>query len=152
MTRHPSGALFPINDEEADKLKRFKVGDTVKGNYTLKQNGLFHRKMLSLLTLCFDNFKDRFDTGLEYRGQLVKPCFESWRKHFTILAGHYEVVFDWDGMPKPVAKSIAFDKCSPNEREQFYSDYINCALKHVYDKTMTEKQLRDLVEQILRYA
>ncbi len=152
MSRAPSGALIPISDEEAEKLRRFKVGDTVKGNFTLKQNGMFHRKMLSLLTLCYDRFKDRFDTGLEYHGQLVKPCFESWRKHFTILAGYYDVVFDWDGRPEPIAKSISYDKCTPEDREKLYSDYINAALKYVYDKSMTEKELRDLVEQILRYA
>ncbi len=152
MTKSPSGALLPASDEEADKLRRFKAGDIIKANFTLKQNGPFHKKMMSLLSLCYDRFKDRFDTGLEYHGHLVKPCFESWRKHFTILAGHYDVVFDWDGKPEPVAKSLSYDKCTPEDREKLYSDYINAALKYVYDKSMTEKQLRDLVEQILRYA
>ncbi len=33
MTRAPSGALIPISDEEADKMSRFKVGETIRGDF-----------------------------------------------------------------------------------------------------------------------
>lgn len=33
MTKSPSGALLPANDEELEKLARFKTGETIKGNF-----------------------------------------------------------------------------------------------------------------------
>jgi hypothetical protein len=89
---------------------------------------------------------------VEYNGQLVKPCFETFREQFTILAGHFDVVFNWHGKPIPKAKSLSFAKCPPELREKFYSDFINTALKHIYHGDMSEHQLRNTVDQIMAYA
>jgi hypothetical protein len=152
LLKSPTGSLIPVDDEQAESLKRFKSGSMVRGEFKLMQNGAFHRKMMSLLNLCYEQFKDRVDTGVEYQGQLVKPCFDTWRQHFTILAGHFDVVFDWDGKPTPKARSLSFAKCSPEEREQVYSDFISAALKHIYHGEMSEARLRNIVDQILAYA
>lgn len=151
MSRTPSGALIPISDEEADKLTRFKTGDTIKGNFTVMRNSQFHRKAFSLLQLCYERFCDNIE-ATEYKGQLAKPCFETYREQFIILSGHYEVTFDIKGKVRLKAKSLSFANCSQEEFEVIYSDLINCALKHVYGKDMSEQQLRELVEQILRYT
>lgn len=152
MLKSPSGSLVPMDDEQAESLKRFKSGSVVRGNFTLMQNGAFHRKMMSLLNLCYEIFKDRVDTGLEYKGQMVKPSFDGFREIFTIMAGHYEVVYDWHGKPSPRAKSLSFAKCTPEAREKIYSDFINAALKHIYHGDMNEDQLRNTVDQIMAYA
>lgn len=152
LLKSPTGALIPADDEQAEALKRFKSGTMVRGEFKLMQNGAFHRKMMSLLNLCYEQFRERVDTGVEYNGQMVKPCFDTFRSNFIILAGHYDVVYDWKGNPTPKAKSLSFAKCSPEEREQIYSDFINAALKHIYHGEMSEHQLRNMVDQILAYA
>ncbi len=151
MTKSPSGALLPASDEELEKLSRFKTGSIIRGSFTLVRNYKFLCKTFTLLNLCYDKFKDSVRPA-EYKGVQATPCFETWRENFIILAGHYIVTFNIRGEIKLKAKSLSFAKCSEEEFEKIYSDLINCALKHVYDKSMTEKQLRDLVEQILRYA
>jgi len=151
MTKSPSGALLPASDEELEKLSRFKTGETIKGNFTVQRNSAFHRKAFSLLQLCYEKFCDSV-VAAEYKGIPAKPSFDTYREQFVILSGHYDVTFDIKGQIRLKAKSLSFAKCSQEEFEVIYSDLINCALKHVYDKSMTEKQLRDLVEQILRYA
>ena len=151
MTRTPAGALIPISDEEADKMSRFKTGDTIRGNFTVERNGAFHKKFFSLLQLCYEKFCNNLERA-DYKGEVAKPCFETYREQLIILAGHYDVTFDIRGKIKLKAKSLSFAKCSQEEFEAIYSDLINAALKHVYDKTMTERELRNLVEQILRYA
>ncbi len=60
------------------------------------------------------------DTGIEYKGQMVKPSFEGFRQDFIILSGHFDVVFDINGKPKPVAKSLSFGKCSQEQLEKIY--------------------------------
>lgn len=151
MTRLPSGALVPFSNEEADKMSRFKTGETIKGNFTVVRNGQFHRKAFSLLQLCYEKFCDNLDYA-EYKGQEAKPCFDTFRENFVILAGHYDVTFDIKGKLRLKAKSLSFASCTQEQFEVIYSDLINCALKHTYGSSMTERQLRDLVEKILRYA
>jgi Protein of unknown function (DUF1367) len=151
LTRAPSGALIPINDDEASKMTRFKTGDTIRGEFTVMRNGAMHRKAFSLLQLCYEKFCDNVAPA-EYKGVAAAPDFDLWREQFTILAGHYTVAFDIRGRIKLKAKSLSFAKCNQVEFEEIYSSLINAALKHVYADTMTERELRDLVEQILRYA
>lgn len=152
MLKSPAGSLVPMDEEQAEALRRFKSGDVVRGNFTLMQNGAFHRKMMSLLNLCYEQFKDKLDTGIEHNGKLVKPCFETFREQFTILAGHFDVVFSWSGKAIPKAKSLSFAKCPPEMREKIYSDFIDTALKHIYRGSMTEHELRNTVDQIMSYA
>ncbi len=151
MTKSPSGALLPASDEELEKLSRFKTGETIKGSFTVMRNSAFHRKAFSLLQLCYEKFCDTVG-HLEYKGVPAKPSFDTYREQFVILAGHYDVTFNIRGEIKLKAKSLSFAKCKQDEFEKIYSDLINCALKHVYNQSMTEQELRDLVEQILRYA
>lgn len=151
MTRAPSGALIPINDEEAGKMARFKTGDTIRGEFVVMRNGAFHRKAFSLLQLCYEKFRDNVEPA-EYKGQAATPCFETWREQFIILAGHYDVTFSIAGKVRLKAKSMSFARCSQDEFEVIYSSLIDCALKHVYGGSMTESDLRALVDRILAYA
>lgn len=151
MTRAPSGALIPINDEEAEKMSRFKTGDTIRGEFVVMRNGKFHKKAFSLLQLCYEKFRDNVAPA-EYKGQAATPCFETWREQFVILAGHYDVTFDIKGKVRLKAKSLSFAKCTQDEFETIYSSLIDAALKHVYGDAMSESELRSLVDRILSYA
>lgn len=151
MTRAPNGALIPINDEEAGKMSRFKSGDTIRGDFKVMRNGQFHRKAFSLLQLCYERFCDNLGEA-EYKGVQATPDFNVWREQFVILAGHYDVTFGIKGNIKLKAKSLSFANCDQEQFEKIYSSLIDCALKHVYHGDMGEQELRNLVEQIMRYA
>jgi len=151
MARSPNGALIPINSEEATKLSRFKAGEIIRGEFRLMRNGAFHNKAFSLLQLCYERFCDKLEMA-EYKGIQAKPDFDVWREQFVILAGHYNVTFDIRGHIKLKAKSLSFANCDQEAFEKIYSSLIDCALKHVYHGDMDEQELRNLVEQIMRYA
>lgn len=151
LTRAPNGALIPINDEEAGKMTRFKAGDTIRGEFKVMRNGPFHRKAFSLLKLCYERFCDTVEPAM-YQGIQAAPNFKTWREQFVILAGHYDVTFDIKGRIRLKAKSLSFANCSQEEFEKIYSSLIDCALKHVYHGGMGEQELRNLVDQIMRYA
>ena len=152
MLKSPAGGLVPMDDEQAEGLKRFKAGSVVRGNFTLARNGAFHRKGFSLLKLCYDKFCEGLGNGVEYRGEMVKPCFDTFREQLVILSGHYDAVFDIRGNARLRAKSLSFASCSEEEFEVIYSSLINAALKHVYNESMSEPELRSLVDQILSYS
>lgn len=146
-----SGALIPASEIDFDLMKKIKSGEAISVEVKQIRNYQLHKKAFSLLQLCYEKFCSNIEPA-SYKGEVAKPCFETWREQFIILAGHYEVTFDIKGKIKLKAKSLSFANCNQEQFERIYSDLINCALKHTYDASMTERELRDLVEQILRYA
>ena len=152
LLKSPSGSLVPMGEESAESLKRVKSGAVVRCDIAVMRNGAFHRKVFSLLQLCYETFSERMDAGIEYRGQLVKPCFDTFREQFLILAGHYTVVFNINGVPRPKAKSMSYANCTPEAFEVIYSSLIDAALKHIYHEEMPERELRNLVDRVLAYA
>lgn len=146
------GTLVPDNDETAEWLQKVKTGDVLGGEFSRPRNYKFLQKTMCLFRVCFDHFTEHLNTGLEYKGMKAEPSFERFRKDLTIMAGHYTATYDIRGNVRVEAKSLSFANCSEEEAEQIYSDVINAALKHVYRKTMSEKQLRKIVEDIIGFA
>lgn len=151
MLKSPAGSLVPMGDDEAESLRRIRSGAVVRCQISEMRNGKFHRKAFSLLKLCYEQFRENVAPA-EYKGRQAAPCFDTWREQFIILAGHYDVTFDIQGKIRLKAKSLSFANCSQEEFEAIYSSLINCALKHAYHGTMTESELRSIVDQVLSYA
>lgn len=148
----PGGVLVPDNDETAEWLQKVKTGDVLGAEFARPRNYKFLKKTMVLFRVCFDHFTEHLDTGLEYRGMKVEPSFEMFRKQLTILAGHYIATYDIRGNVRLEAKSLSFASCSEEEAERIYSDVINAALKQVYRKGISEKELRRIVDDILAFA
>lgn len=151
LIKSPNGSLIPMGEPEAESLKKIKSGDVVKCKVVRMRNPQFHRKGFSLLHLCYDKFCEGL-VEAEYKGVKAKASFDTWREGFVILAGHYDVTFNVRGELKLKAKSLSFANCEEHEFEKIYSDLINCALRHTYDASMSEQQLRNLVDQIMAYS
>jgi hypothetical protein len=151
MLKSPTGSLVPSSPEEQDQLKRFKAGSVIRCHISEMRNGKFHRKGMTLLHLCYDRFKENVEPA-EYNGRQAAACFETYRKNFVVMAGHYDVVFDFYGNAVPEAHSLSFARCTESEFEVIYSSLIDCALKHAYGEGMSEDALRELVDRILAYA
>jgi hypothetical protein len=116
-----------------------------------EHNLKFHQKLIMLFKFCFEAFEETLDAGVEYRGQLVKPSFDTFREQLTILAGHFEATFSIDGTTRLRAKSIAYGNRTDEEKERIFSDVLNAALRHVYKNSRSEEWLRNTIEQLLAF-
>lgn len=148
----PGGVLVPDDESTAEWMQKVKNGDVLGAEFRRPRNYRFLQKLMCLYRCCFDYFVEQQDWNMQYRGMQVEPSFEMFRKQLTILAGHYVASYDIRGDVRLEAKSLSFANCTEEEAEQIFSDVINAALKQVYRFSMTEDQLRKLVDDILSYA
>lgn len=153
MIKGQNNSLHPATEEDAQKLSRYKLGRGVrlKSTQMSESNTRFHRKVFALFQLCYDHFVERAETGLEYKGRQVKPCFDKFREELLILSGHYTASHSLNGSFRLHATSLAYNNTTDEQKEKIYSDVINAALRHVYAGNMPEDQLRNTVEQILAF-
>ena len=152
LRKIPGGMLVPDNDETAEWLQKVKTGDVLGGEFSRPRNYKFHRKMMALFKVCFDYFTDQHEWNVQYRGMKVEPSFDLFRKQLTILAGHYNATYDIRGNVRLEAKSLSFANCSEEEAEKIYQDVITAALKQVFKFSISEEQLRKIVDDILAFA
>lgn len=149
----PGGLLVPDNDETAAYLQKIKTGAVLSGEFVQPRNYKFLQKTMCLFQYCFDVFAEQMEEShLEYKGQKAEPSLDRFRHDLTILAGHYTATYDITGKVKLEAKSLSYGKCSEAEAERIYNDVINAALKQVFKLSMTEDELKTIVDQILGYA
>lgn len=151
MVKGPGGTLRPACPDDEEKLRGIKLGTLVGVTIARKRNPKFHRKIMALYQIAFEFFGERVRTGVVYRDEAVQPSFQRFRKELTILAGHYEPVYNIRGEVKLEAKSIAFSKCSEEEAVQIFSDLINAALKNVFKGATSEEELRERVQRVLDF-
>ena len=123
------------------------MGATLQAEVKQAHNYAFLRKMHALFKLAYDHFVEYGVGEQTYKGQRVTPDYDRFRKDLTILAGHYTPVFRIDGSVRLEAKSISYDKADNEAREKIFDDVLNVALDRVYRGSMSEGQLRYLIEQ-----
>lgn len=152
LRKMPGGTLVPDNEETAEWLQKKKVGAVLAGDFTQPRNYRFHKKIMALFNCCFEHFTELHDWNIQYRGMAIQPSFDMFRKQLTILSGHYVPSYDIHGNVRVEAKSLSFANCTEEEAEQVYQDVITAALKHVYKQTISEAQLRKIVEDIIGFA
>ena len=149
----PNNTLHPATEEDAARIAKYKLGAGVrlKATKMSEHNYKFHQKVIMLFRFCYEAFEERVDTGVEYRGQRVRPSFDTFREQLTVLAGHYDATYSIDGSVRLRAKSIAYSNATDEEKERIFSDVINAALRHVYDSQRDEQWLRGMVDQLLKF-
>lgn len=150
--RQPGGALHPATDEDAEALRKIKSGAAVRVDVKMIRNYKFLQKWFTLAKYAFDVWSETVPPQ-QYRGQPVQPNFERFRKDLIVLAGYFNAVFNARGEVRVEAKSISFGSMSEEKFEELYSKTIDVILQKVLnDNRMTEQQLRDHVENVLRYS
>lgn len=151
LARTLQGTLAPTNDEDAERIRKFKAGATVRCQVTQMRNWKLHKKWFVLANYAFDIFKDTCEP-MEYRGQPVQPCFERFRKDLTIMAGHFHPVFNARGEMRVEANSLSWGKMSEPEFEALYSATIDAILGKVLSNSrFTDDQLRNYVDTVMSY-
>lgn len=152
LKKTPQGVLIPAMEEEAEKLRRFKVGATVRCDVVQMRNFEFHKKWFSLVKFAFDAWTETAPER-EYKGVQVQPNFERFRKDLTILTGNFKPVFAINGEVRLEADSISFASMDQETFEKLFSKTIDVILAKILAKGQyTEAQLRNAVEEVMSYA
>jgi len=142
------GRLIPTNMQAVEDLEALTEGKEYVVEITHPRNLKFLKKYFGLLRAgfaCWDG------PEVEYKGQVLKCSFDSFRDAVTILAGYYDVQVDTFGKLKRVAKSISFAKMNEVEFEALYSATIDVILER-YLTHYTRDDLEDQVNIILGFS
>lgn len=118
-----SQGLKPCYDEDYDKKRKLKIGETYEVRIRVVRNLKFHRKYFALINCAW-----------EYQNEAVvghfKNNIELFRKSVEVAAGHCDMIYsierrEWIEQ----AKSIAFDKLSETEFQEIYSRVLDLLLR-----------------------
>lgn len=146
-----AGGLAPQDEEQAEKLRKLKLGASVKVTVTRETNARFRRKWWALAQFAFNLWCERMP-DLEWHGQEVQRNFERFRKDLTILAGHYHPVWTVKGEMRVEADSLSWASMTDETFEKFYSATINAVLmKILHHSKLTEADLRAYVDKTLAF-
>lgn len=152
MLKAPNGSLVPLDDEQAEKVKRFKAGSVVRGEFSEMRNGRFFKKWFALANFAYDMWEESIEP-VEYRGQAVQPAFDKFRKDLTILAGYWHPVFNIDGTFKVEADSISWASMDEEKFERMYSKTIDAILAKVLPRHgLSRESLAHHVDRVLEFA
>lgn len=142
-----SNTLSPANIEEAEKLKKIKVGRVIEVELTQKRNYEFHKKFFAMLGIGFDAFEP---AQQEYNGIPAQKNFERFREDVVIAAGFYDLVYDIKGNAKAKAHSISFGSMDQGKFEKVYNGCCNALLQQVL-KNYTREDLDRVVDELIRF-
>lgn len=143
------GALVPADENEAEKIKKFKLGALVRCEVAEVRNPQFHRKFMALVRLGFDSFSP---PEAMHKGFPVETDFEQFREDLTIAAGFFVVAYRIDGTFRVRAKSISFARMKQDEFERVYSAVANVLLRGVLARYQNRAVLDNVVNQILGFV
>ena len=151
LMRTAGGTLAPQCDEDAERIRRYKVGATIRCVTSEIRNSAFHKKWWALAKLAFDLWSETMPDQ-EYRGQEVQRSFQRFRRDLIILAGHFQPVWAVNGEMRVEAKSISFARMDSETFEALYSATINAVLAKILTHTkLTEADLRAQVDRVLEF-
>lgn len=149
--RKTISGLVPDREEDAEALKRFKLGDVVKSEVTYPRNLRFFRKWFALVKVAFGLWEE---TGVKaiHKGQEILPNFDKFRKDVTILAGHCHPVLNVNGELRLEADSIAFGNMSEETFESLYSATLTAIVHRIMKGRISEDRLREMAERVEEFA
>jgi hypothetical protein len=147
MVRTTTG-FVPAAPEDADALRKIKLGSTVRARFTQPRNIGFHRKFFAMLDIGFDAWEP---PEREYNGLPVQKNRERFRKDCIIAAGFFEPVANLLGEVRAEAHSISFANMDQTEFERVYSAVADVILQKVL-RNYTRADLDRVVDEILRFA
>lgn len=143
----------PADDEAMEAMKHFPIGSVSRLDVRLMRNYQFFKKWWALIKLGFDHFADMCPEE-EFKGKTVLPNFERFRKDITIMAGFYVPVWNARQEMRVEAESLNWGSMTEERFTKLYDATIRVLLREVFKnrKAWNEEHLRDVVEQIERFA
>lgn len=141
MVKMQGGTFCPVDENQAEVLKKFRNGEQYEVEIKLTRNPQFHRKVFSFFKFCFEHWAaDK--TDWKYFDE--RKQFDTFRKHLTVLAGFKDVSYTIDGLVRVEAKSLSYGNMEQDEFEQCYNALINAALKHIFGNTTDQNIINQL--------
>lgn len=126
MIKTAGGNLQPFQDMDAEKLTKFKTGETYEIEIKKTRNPAFHRKVFSFFNFCFEFWKG------DNEFQCEQKQFDVFRNNLTVLAGYYDAFYSIKGDARIEAKSLSYASMTQEEFEKLYVALTNAAMKHVF--------------------
>ena len=148
LLKTPQGSFVPLDEEQADACRRFKVGSTIRAEVASMRNSKFHRKFFAMLDIGFDAWEP---PESEHRGLPVQKNRNRFRKDCIIAAGFYDPVANINGDVRAEAQSIKFSRMDQEDFEKLYSAVANVLLQKVLTN-YTRQDLDDVVAQIVGFV
>ena len=149
LTKTAQGYLLPLNEEEGDKIRKYKVGGTIKADVVEMRNARFFRKWWALVKLAFDISSETAPQH-EYKGQRVLPDFERFRKDVTILAGFCRPVFNARMELRLEAESLKWGSMTEDRFDKLYSATIDAILQKIIPHTGYDREtLMKMAENVV---
>lgn len=152
LLKTASGALVPATEDDADKIRRYKVGATLRADVAEMRNGRFFRKWWALAKIAFDMWAETAQLP-EHKGVVVQPTFERFRHDLTIMAGHYKVVVNINCETRLEADSLQWSKMNEESFEKLYQSTITVILNKVLaGRGLDEATIRGMADRVMEFA
>lgn len=138
LAKQLDGTLRPISEQDAERLKRFKVGEPFKVDAKKPRNGRHHRLGFSMLQWVYEN-QDRYDV------------FEDFLVEMKLRTGHYQEHLTCKGKVIYVPKSLAFANMDEIEWGEWRSKAVNVILKY-FMPDMSHPEFEAAMNRVLGYC
>jgi hypothetical protein len=143
--------LMPADSASREWFSKLRLGAPVLAAVSEPRNPMFHRKFFALLHYAFE-YWEQMAPEVHYKGDIIKPDFDRFRKDVTILAGRCYAVANIKGEVRWEAESISFARMSEEQFEKLYKAVIDVLLQKVFkDARWNETELRAMVEKITEF-
>ena len=131
LVKQHNNSYLPEMDDDYDKMKRIKVGQTVCFDWSVPRNPLFHRKYMALLNIVCQNMSEE---KAERYGTT-----EKLRKDIMYRTGRYDIEERFDGVLNWNAHSISFGSMKEEEFEKLYNEAFDIILKYYIPELTREE-------------
>lgn len=146
----PTGYV-PADCEARERHAKHNVGSLVTGEMRQSRNLQFHRKLMALMQLAFEQWEP--PTNETYKGEPVGKSFDRFRKDVTILAGYHTATFNIRGELRLEAQSISFANMDEGTFAQLYDKVLDVLMARVLaGKGYTKADVEDLVNRIAEFS
>lgn len=142
------GGLLPVDEQSADVISKWPIGQGVRVDVKRMRNIRFHRRFFALLNIGFDAWEPDLP---DHNGMPTQKNYERFRKDCIIAAGFYEPVVNLKGEVRAEADSISFAAMDDAEFEKVYSAVANVLLQKVL-RNYTRSDLDEVVNQIIGFC
>ena len=130
--------LYPANDEDADKVRKMKIGVPYKCSVVMPRNYQFHKKFFALLNCGFSYINE---TQMEHHKN-----FDGFRESVLLAAGHCETRWDIKRSTfYEVAKSISFASVDEATFNDIYDRVKDVLFSYALNGASEQEFLNNLI-------
>lgn len=131
--------INPANEISMLALQKLKYGAFYSCDIKMNHNYRLHQKVFGFFGFCTNYYYgDMFAYKNKYAVDYV-------RGEVTIAAGYHEQVFNRNGDFKLVPRSISYASMSDEDKQDFYKNITDAALRMVFDKTTDKNVINQLL-------